>query len=100
MRTWACSLAIALAIGVCGVWAQEKPAQEKPAAAKAAAVKPCDDLKQEIAAKLENKGVKGYTLEIVANDQVKDQKVVGSCEGGTKKITYSREQATPAAPKK
>jgi hypothetical protein len=53
----------------------------------------CADLKQEIEAKLTAKGVKGYTLEIVAADQVQDQKVVGSCEGGKKKITYTREQA-------
>ena len=31
-----------------------------------AAKKPCDELKSEIAAKLDAKGVKGYTLEIVA----------------------------------
>jgi len=55
-----------------------------------AEVKPCDELKSEIAAKLDAKGVKEYTLEIVPNDQVKDQTVVGSCEGGTKKITYTR----------
>lgn len=56
-----------------------------------AAAKPCDELKSEIAAKLDAKGVKGYTLEILPNDQVKEQKVVGSCDGGTKKITYTRE---------
>ncbi len=55
-----------------------------------AEIKPCEELKSEIAAKLQAKGVKKYTLEIIPADQVKDQKVVGSCEGGTKKITYSR----------
>ena len=55
-----------------------------------AQMKPCDELRSEIDAKLKEKGVKNYTLEIVANDEVKDQKVVGSCDGGTKKITYSR----------
>jgi len=54
------------------------------------AAKPCDELKSEIAAKLDAKGVKNYTLDIVANDQVADKKVVGSCEGGTKKIVYQR----------
>lgn len=53
-----------------------------------AAGKPCEELKSEIAAKLEGKGVTGYTLEIVAADQVGDKKVVGSCEGGEKKIVY------------
>jgi hypothetical protein len=55
-----------------------------------AEVKPCDELKAEIAAKLDAKGVKEYTLEIIPNDQVKDQKIVGSCDGGTKKISYTR----------
>jgi hypothetical protein len=56
-----------------------------------AQVKPCEELKNEIGAKLEAKGVVNYTLEIVPADQVKDQKVVGSCDGGKNKITYSRE---------
>lgn len=55
-----------------------------------AAKKPCDELKSEIAAKLDAKGVKGYTLEIVAPENVKDAKVVGSCDGGTKRIIYKR----------
>jgi outer membrane lipoprotein-sorting protein len=52
--------------------------------------KPCEELKSEIAKKLDDKGVKDYQLEVVPTDQVKDQKVVGSCEGGTKKITYKK----------
>ncbi len=53
--------------------------------------KNCEELKKEIADKLDAKGVKGYTLEIVAKGDVKDDmKVIGSCEGGTKKITYKR----------
>jgi len=55
-----------------------------------AAPKPCEELKSEIAAKLDAKGVKNYELTIVANDAVGEQKVVGSCDGGTKKITYKR----------
>jgi hypothetical protein len=56
-----------------------------------AAAKPCEELKAEIAAKLEEKGVKSYTLEIVANDKVAGEaKVVGSCDGGSSKITYER----------
>jgi len=58
------------------------------AAAPAFAAKPCEELKTEIAAKLDAAQVTGYTLEIVANDQVADRKVVGSCEGGSKKIVY------------
>lgn len=53
--------------------------------------KDCDELKMEIAAKLDAKGVKGYTLTIVSNADVKDtDEVVGSCDGGTKKILYTR----------
>lgn len=52
--------------------------------------KPCEELKGEIAAKLDAKGVKGYTLEILPADAVSDLKEVGRCEGGTKKIVYSR----------
>jgi hypothetical protein len=55
-----------------------------------AEIKPCEELKAEIEAKLKAKGVKEYTLEIIPADQIKDQKVIGSCEGGTKKITYTR----------
>ena len=55
-----------------------------------AEMKPCEELKAEIEAKLEEKGVTGYTLEIIPADQIKDQKIVGSCENGTKKITYTR----------
>jgi hypothetical protein len=60
------------------------------AAASAHAVKPCDELKSEIAAKLDAAGVKSYALAIVPADQAGDAKVVGSCERGSKKITYSK----------
>ncbi|MCV2352671.1 DUF1161 domain-containing protein [Paucibacter sp. B2R-40] len=57
----------------------------------AQAAKPCEELKSEIAAKLDEKGVQGYTLEIVATDKVgAEAKVVGSCDGGSNKITYAR----------
>lgn len=55
-----------------------------------AEIKPCEELKAEIEAKLKANGVEGYTLEIIPTDQVKDQKIIGSCEGGSKKISYSR----------
>ena len=57
-----------------------------------AEIKPCEELKEEIEAKLKAKGVEGYTIEIMPADQVKDQKIIGSCEGGTKKISYSRDK--------
>ena len=44
-----------------------------------AAPKPCEELKQEIEVKIQ------------ANNEVQDQSmVVGSCDGGTKKIVYQR----------
>lgn len=55
------------------------------------AAKSCDELKSAIDTKIQSKGVKGYTLDVVpAADEVKDGKVVGSCEGGSKKIVYKR----------
>lgn len=60
------------------------------ASTSALAAKPCDELKSEIAAKLDAAGVKNYSLDVVEADKVGDTKVVGSCEGGTKKITYAK----------
>lgn len=54
------------------------------------AFKACEELKTEIATKLDTAGVKGYALNVVDADKVADAKVVGSCEGGKKKITYSK----------
>jgi len=59
-------------------------------ASPAIAAKDCEELKKEIAAKIEANGVTNYTLEIVPNDQVGDRNVVGSCGGGTMKIVYTR----------
>jgi len=54
--------------------------------------KSCEDLKMEIAAKIDANGVKKYTLTIVDAKDVKEtDMVVGSCDGGTKRITYVRE---------
>ncbi|HWD29958.1 DUF1161 domain-containing protein [Pseudomonas caricapapayae] len=55
-----------------------------------AAGKPCEELKSEIAAKLDAKGVSGYSLEIVDKGAAANGKVVGTCEGGTKEIVYKR----------
>ena len=60
-----------------------------------AAAKPCEELKADIAKKLEDKGVKGYTLDIVEKDKDGEGKVVGTCDGGTKKIVYQREAKSP-----
>ncbi|AZE81491.1 DUF1161 domain-containing protein [Pseudomonas orientalis] len=55
-----------------------------------AAGKPCEDLKSEIAAKIDAKGASGYSLEVVDKGAAAGGDVVGSCEGGTKEIVYKR----------
>lgn len=55
----------------------------------AASGKSCEELKAEIAAKLEANHVKNFSLEIVEADKVADKKVVGSCERGSKKVVYA-----------
>ena len=66
----------ALVLGLSGsAWAQRKD---------------CGELKGEIEAKIKKNGVEKFTLDIVDADKQADGKVVGSCEGGTKKIVYKR----------
>ncbi len=60
--------------------------------------KPCEELKSEIAKKLDANGAKAYTLEIVAKDKDAEGKVVGSCGGGTMKIVYRKASAAPKTP--
>lgn len=56
-----------------------------------AAPKPCEDLKAEIEAKIQAQGVTSYTLEIVDNLDAKDPNmVVGTCDNGTRKIVYQK----------
>jgi hypothetical protein len=72
LRTIAALVVLGLALPA---WAQKKP---------------CEELKAEIEAKLKSKGVDKYTLDIVPADAAKDAKVVGSCDGGAKRIVYKR----------
>ena len=61
------------------------------------AAKDCNELKTEIAAKIEANGVKSYDLTIVKTEEVKpDDKVVGGCGGGTMKIVYVRKDSESA----
>lgn len=62
-----------------------------------AAVKPCAELKAEIAAKLDSNGVKGYELSIADKNDKAAGKAVGTCEDGRKKIIYSREKSSGTA---
>ena len=68
--------------------------------AHAQAAKPSEELKDEISKKLDAKGVKGYTLEIVAKDKDAEGKVVGTCDGGAKKIIYTKISAPAETPAK
>lgn len=79
MKTWTVSAAL---LFVCTYgFAQTAPAVRKP----------CEDLKAEIAKKLDAKNVVGYTLDVVdKGKEASDAKVVGGCDGGTKSIVYSK----------
>ena len=67
---------LVLVLGLAGTaWAQRKD---------------CGELKGEIEAKIKKNGVDKFTLDIVDADKQAEGKVVGTCEGGTKKIVYKR----------
>ena len=69
-------LAAALVLGLAGTaWAQKKE---------------CAELKSEIEAKIKKNGVDKFSLEIVDKDAQADGKVVGTCDGGAKKIVYKK----------
>jgi general secretion pathway protein A len=59
------------------------------------ALKACHELKAEIQAKLDAKNVTGYRLTILASGDVHGHQIVGSCEGGTKKIALQRSRDAP-----
>ncbi|MCQ4165034.1 DUF1161 domain-containing protein [Tahibacter harae] len=82
MKTVLTLVAIALFLSTATAWAR----------------KPCEELKTEIAAGLDAKGVQHYTLEIIAKDSQDPRRTVGSCNGGSEKIVYERQPAPqPAA---
>jgi hypothetical protein len=60
--------------------------------------KPCEDLKAEIAKKLDAKGVTSYTLDVVDKGKEGDGKLVGGCDGATKSIVYSRAASSESKP--
>ena len=101
MKTWTVAGALLL---VC-TYGFAQTEQTAPAAQTAPTVrKACEDLKAEIAKKLDAKGVVGYTLDAVdKGKEPADAKIVGGCDGGTKSIVYSRggaSQVKPAEEKK
>lgn len=58
--------------------------------APAHAAKSCDELKTEIEAKIKGHGVGSFTLDVLPSAEVKDRTVVGSCEGASKKVVYTK----------
>jgi outer membrane lipoprotein-sorting protein len=52
--------------------------------------KDCGELKSEIEAKIKKNGVDKFSLDVVEADKSSEGKVVGTCEGGSKKIVYKR----------
>ena len=69
-------VAVLVAVGFAGpAWAQSKS---------------CDELKGEIEAKIKKNGVDKFTLDIVDASAQSDGKVVGTCDGGAKKIVYKK----------
>lgn len=60
--------------------------------------KPCKELKEEIAKKIEANSVNAYSLEIVPKDKQVDGAVIGFCDGGTNKIVYVRTSTPPQPP--
>jgi uncharacterized protein DUF1161 len=52
--------------------------------------KPCEELKAEIDAKIKKNGVPAFSLDVVDVAAQADGKVVGTCDGQTKKIVYKR----------
>lgn len=54
------------------------------------AAKPCEELKSEIEATFKTKGVQNYTLDIVTNGAEDTGKTIGTCDGGTKHLSYKR----------
>ncbi len=52
--------------------------------------KDCEELKSEIEAKIKKNGVDKFSLDVVEADKAAEGKVVGTCDGGSKKIVYKR----------
>ena len=58
-----------------------------------AAPKDCEELRKEIETKIQAKAIPSYTLEIITEEEAKQHDsamIVGSCENGTKRIIYQK----------
>lgn len=70
------SIAVLLAASACGAWSQGKG---------------CESLKAAVEAKLIRKGVQHYSLNVVPVEEEREGRVVGRCDGGTRKLVYRRD---------
>jgi len=69
-------VAVVVAMGLSGsAWAQRKD---------------CAELKGEIEAKIKKNGVDKFSLDVVDANAQAEGKVVGTCDGGAKKIVYKK----------
>jgi hypothetical protein len=75
-------IAAAVVVGLAGLLTFSGPAQAQR--------KDCAELKGEIEAKIKKNGVDKFSLDVVEADKQAEGKVVGTCDGGTKKIVYKR----------
>lgn len=50
----------------------------------------CDELRAQIDAKLQSRGVTGYSLDIVEAADTGSASIVGTCDGGSHRIVYAR----------
>jgi hypothetical protein len=57
--------------------------------------KDCEELKREIATKIDANGVKAYQLEILDTAAQSNARTVGVCNGGTRRIVYLRAAPSP-----
>ncbi|HTS10351.1 MAG TPA: DUF1161 domain-containing protein [Candidatus Eisenbacteria bacterium] len=89
MKTWKLAAMLFLCASALAQTSETAPAA--PTARKS-----CDDLKAEISKKLDAKGVTSYTLDAVDKGKEGDGKVVGTCDGGTKSMVYTRAGAAPS----
>ena len=58
-----------------------------------AAPKDCEELRKEIEVNIQAKAISSYTLEIITAEEAKNHDeamIVGSCENGTKRILYQK----------
>ena len=92
MKTWTVA-AVLMCACTFGFAQTEKTEPAAPTARKS-----CDDLKAEIGKKLDAKGVVGYSLDAVDKGKEGDGKVVGTCDGGTKSLVYSRGASASSKP--